>query len=81
MTPPLHHPAPLPTALDCFRRPSTAIALPLEPLDILDIFAQHAPVATLAAEVARMLNALSARIKTKLSPPPPPRPNPLATSH
>ena len=29
---------------------------------------QHAPVTTLAAEVARMLNALSARIKTKLSP-------------
>ena len=43
--------------------------------------AQHAPVATLAAEVARMLNALSSRIKTKLSPPPPTRPNPLTTSH
>ena len=29
---------------------------------------QHAPVATLADECARMLNALSSRIKTKLSP-------------
>jgi four helix bundle protein len=37
--------------------------------------AQHAPVATLAAEVARMLNALSAKIKAKLSPPP------LTTNH
>lgn len=42
--------------------------------------AQHAPVATLATEVARMLNALSARIKTKLSPPPPP-PKTLTTNH